>query len=983
MERVIDRAILVVGSVLALSCWSSGVDLCHETFQAQANIRGTELFQEGEKDFVKFWEKCALDLAWFEKWDKALEWNPPYAKWFASGKLNVSYNCLDRHLNQGKGNKTAFIWVNENQEKQIWSYNRLYEEVNKLANVLKNLGVQRGDRVALYMPMVPEAIASMLACTRIGAVHSVIFGGIGAQSVKDRILDAEASVLITADGSYRAGREVPYKKKLDDALDECPSLKNVIVLKHTGDELSLRKGRDHWYHELMEKAEDYCSPEPMGAEDPLFILYTSGTTGKPKGILHTTGGYLVGVHTTFKWVFDIKPDDIYWSTADIGWITGHSFVAYAPLSNGITQVIYEGAFEYPSRDQFAKIIDENKVTIFYTAPTLVRTFMKWGESCLKGSDLSSLRLLGTIGEPINPESWMWFHTFIGHGKCPIVDTWFQTETGALVISPIPGVTPLVPGSVTKALPGFEVDVLDEDGNSSPRGLLAIKKPYPSMMRGVYKNPDRYVSTYWSQWGGKYYFAGDAARRDEQGNLWIGGRCDEVLKVSGHRIGTSELENALIEHPAVSESAVVGVKDDIKGEKIVAFVILKDSYQEKVNIEEALRQTVGNYLGAYARPEKVVIVDKLPKTRSGKILRRILKNLIEGEEMGSVVTLSDPTCLEEIVEKCGTVNRQFYPEQQQKLLNLISPTPAFKPLDWAPISQSAEELSYLLTPILEEHLKMTNYDRLHLVRQFLDFYESKSGKMNSLEVLSLFKPDTSIALTRGSSCYGLIDELYDRLPAELNARRIPAVLGKRFQQKGWAKPSHVALLIKYASDKDEGYVLLDPNFDIEIPIILKSSGEGFVVDMKNKGRWNFRLKGDQIIVNHLNGGEEWNTVYDLKEYLNSSDVAIKPMIAGDRKICLISRNAKGEQQAYFSINLDQKEILWAIGYERQPSISFDDFLNQKNSWSPDFYSKFSFSKEELDTLIVKTIHQAPLLDKLREQYFDLLKKHPRKSEFYFE
>ena len=515
----------------------------------------------------KFWADCAQELDWFNKWNCVLEWESPYAKWFSGGTLNVSYNCLDRHVIKGKGDKTALIYLNENGEKRFLTYSKLLEEVNKISNFLKKMGVQRGDRIAIYMPMTPESIASMLACTRIGAVHLVIFGGMSAESVKDRILESEAKVLLTADGSWRSGKVITYKSQLDPILEECPSLETTLVLKHTGSPVELKKGRDYWYHEELSKFSKVCEPEKMDAEDPLFILYTSGTTGKPKGILHTTGGYLVAAHNTFKWIFDIKPEDVYWSTADIGWITGHSYVAYGPLSNCATQVIYEGSFDHPAKNQFARVIHECRVSVFYTAPTLIRMFMKWGDDCLVKAKLDSLRLLGSVGEPINPETWLWFHKYIGHERCPIVDTWFQTETGCIVIAPLPGVTPLLPGTATRALPGYKVDILDEEGNPSLKGYLAIMHPFPSMMRGIYKDPTRFKSTYWDKWQGMYYFAGDFASKDINDYFWLGGRCDEVLKIAGHRIGTAEIENALIQYNMVAESAVCGISILLKGKKL--------------------------------------------------------------------------------------------------------------------------------------------------------------------------------------------------------------------------------------------------------------------------------------------------------------------------------------------------------------------------------------------------------------------------------
>ena len=630
----------------------------NEAFQRNAFIKDSNIYEKG-KDYITFWETCAHDLDWFKKWETVLEWNSPYAKWFIGGKINVSYNCLDRHIKDQKGEKVAFFWKNEKGEKRTVTYNQMYQEVNRLANVLRSLGIKKGDKVAIYMPLVPESIAAMLACTRVGAIHTVIFGGIGAGAVKDRILDAEAKVLLTADGSYRRGKIIPYKKVADSILDECPTIEKVLVLEHTKEPVTMREKRDFWYHQEMEKASSYCKPEEMDSEDQLFILYTSGTTGKPKGIVHTTGGYLLGTHMTYKWVFDSKPEDVFWCTADIGWITGHSYLVYGPMSNAATQVIFEGSFDYPQKNVFSQIIDEYNVTIFYTAPTLIRMFMKWGDECLKDSKLDSLRLLGSIGEPINPETWHWFYTNIGHANCPIVDTWFQTETGAFVISPLPGITPLKPGSITQALPGFDVAILDDEGNESSRGFLAIKKPFPAMMRGLYKSHDRYVSTYWSKWDGKYYYAGDHSKVDKDNYIWIGGRSDEVLKVAGHRIGTAEIENALIENTMVAEAAAVGVNDELKGTAIIAFVVLKDEHQNEKDIKQVLKKSVASYLGAYARPKHIIVVKQLPRNRSGKILRRILKNSIEGKDLGNIVTLFNKDSLIEIEKKAKKIHTLMY------------------------------------------------------------------------------------------------------------------------------------------------------------------------------------------------------------------------------------------------------------------------------------------------------------------------------------
>ncbi|MEX0848603.1 MAG: acetate--CoA ligase [Candidatus Dependentiae bacterium] len=665
MNRNIHPFTLVVLSILANTMLSHAKENTYfnEAFARDALITNKNIYKEGE-DHVKFWNSHAKNLDWFEKWHTTLKWDSPHAQWFVGGKLNVSYNCLDRHIQNGNGNKVAFYYKNEEGKKRIITYSDMFIEVNKLANVLKSMGISKGDRVAIYMPLMPESIAAMLACTRIGAIHTVIFGGIGVGAVEDRIQDAQAKALLTVDGSLRAGKLIPYKKNVDTILSKCPSIEKVLVLQNLENHtVEMKSGRDFWYKDKMKTVENYCEPEKMDSEDPLFILYTSGTTGKPKGILHTTAGYLLGVHMTYQWVFDTKPDDVYWCTADIGWITGHSYVVYGPMSNCATQVLYDGSFAYPKKNVFSEIIDEFKVNIFYTAPTLIRLFMKWGSECLEGANLKSLRLLGSIGEPINPETWQWFYKHVGHEKCPIVDTWFQTETGAFVISPLPGVTALKPGSITQALPGYDVAILDEHGNESSRGYLAIRKPFPSMMRGVYNDPSRYISTYWEKWQNRYYYAGDHAQIDNDGYIWIGGRSDEVIKVSGHRIGTAEIENALLENKMVAEAGVVGVHDDITGSAIIAFVVLKNEYKIKDDIEQELKQTVTKYMGAYARPRHIVIVKQLPKNRSGKIVRRILKNAVEQKDLGNMVTLFNKESLPDIINKGIQLNQILYKQDK--------------------------------------------------------------------------------------------------------------------------------------------------------------------------------------------------------------------------------------------------------------------------------------------------------------------------------
>jgi acetyl-CoA synthetase len=621
-----------------------------DAFREKANVQSLCLFEEASQDREAFWASQAKSLVWFRQWDQVLTWDPPHAQWFVGGKLNASYNCLDRHMDTPVRNKLALIWEGENAEERAMTYEDLYREVNKFSNVLKSLGIRKGDKVAIYLPMVPEAVVAMLSCARIGAVHTVIFAGFSSEAVKDRILDAEAKLLITADGGLRKGKIVPLKEMADRALEGVTCVKDVIVLRRTGEPILFQEPRDHWYDLLMRDALLECPPEVMDAEDELYILYTSGTTGKPKGVVHTTGGYMVGATISMQWVFDIKPSDVYWCTADIGWVTGHSYVVYGPLSNGVTQLMYEGVPDFPERDRFWKLIEKYKVTILYTAPTAIRTFMKWGEEWPKGCDLSSLRLLGSVGEPINPEAWIWYHQYIGQERCPVVDTWWQTETGSIMIAPLPGVTPLKPGSATHPLPGIDVAILDDRGQAQSSGYLVITSPWPSMLRGIYKDPARYKETYWKKWEGGYYFAGDGAKRDEEGYFWLTGRVDDVINVSGHRLGTMEIESALVDSKIVAESAVIAVAHPIKGQAIVAFVSLKEKTVLDGDLENALKQHVVKKIGAIARPERIIFICDLPKTRSGKIMRRLLRDIAEGRVAGDTTTLSDPSVIESIKGK---------------------------------------------------------------------------------------------------------------------------------------------------------------------------------------------------------------------------------------------------------------------------------------------------------------------------------------------
>ncbi len=623
-----------------------------QAFREKAHVSDMSLYDEADKDSEAFWARMAGELQWMEPWNEVLSWNPPHAKWFVGGKLNVSANCLDRHVATARRNKAALIWEGEPGDRRTLTYWDLYREVNRFANVLKKLGVRKGDRVAIYLPMIPELPIAMLACTRVGAVHSVVFGGFSADSLRDRINDAEAKLVITANGGYRRGNIVPLKKFADEAIEGAPSVENVVVVKRGDFQIHFEEGRDHWWHVLVDDVDNYCEPEPMDAEDMLYILYTSGTTGKPKGIVHTTGGYLTQVAATTKYVFDLKDDDVWWAAADIGWVTGHSYIVYGPLALGIAGVMYEGSPDWPDKDRFWSIVEEYGVTCFYTAPTAIRAFMKWGEKWPEKHDLSSLRLLGTVGEPINPEAWMWYHEHIGGERCPVVDTWWQTETGAIMCTPLPGVTETKPGSTTKPFPGIQLDIVTGTGNTVEvgGGFLAIKGPWPSMLRGIYGDPERYVSTYWSKWSNEVYFPGDGAKRDADGYFWILGRIDDVLNVSGHRIGTMEVESALVDYPDVAEAAVVGRAHDIKGQAIAAFVTLKEGRPAPPSLVDDLKQHVVKRIGAIARPDDIILTADLPKTRSGKIMRRLLRDIAEGKALGDTTTLADPTVIEKLKEK---------------------------------------------------------------------------------------------------------------------------------------------------------------------------------------------------------------------------------------------------------------------------------------------------------------------------------------------
>jgi acetyl-CoA synthetase len=609
-------------------------------FVKRALVNKASVYAAATRDPVRFWEGRARQLRWLRPWKKALEWKPPYAKWFIGGKLNVADNCLDRHVAGPHRTKAALIWEGEPGDSRTLTYWDLYREVQRFAAALKRHGVRKGDRVTIYMPMVPEVAIAMLACARIGAPHSVIFGGFSPESVRDRIHDADSKIVITADGGWRRGTIVPLKKNTDEALRECPGVSTVIVLKRTGQPIDMQAPRDIWWDDFVKGVEAKCPAEPMDSEDMLYLLYTSGSTGKPKGIIHTTGGYLTGITATHEWVFDVHDNDVFWCTADVGWVTGHSYVVYGPLANGATTVMYEGTPDFPDKDRFWRIIEKHGITICYTAPTAIRTFMRWGEQYPHRCDLSSLRLLGTVGEPINPEAWVWYWKVIGGGRCPVVDTWWQTETGHILITPLPGVTTLKPGSATRAFPGIDAEVFDEQGKPAKSGYLVLRKPWPGMLRGIWGDPDRFVKQYWSKYD-NIYFTGDGAKRDEDGYFWLLGRVDDVMNVSGHRVSTMEVESALVDHKQVAEAAVIGRPHEIKGQAIAAFVTVKTGVATSKELQDELKQHVTKKIGALARPDDIIFSAELPKTRSGKIMRRLLRDIAEGRALGDTTTLADP------------------------------------------------------------------------------------------------------------------------------------------------------------------------------------------------------------------------------------------------------------------------------------------------------------------------------------------------------
>jgi acetyl-CoA synthetase len=618
-------------------------------FVQAAQVKSPAVYKEAARNPVAFWEKQARTLRWIRPWRKGLEWKLPYARWFVGGKLNVSDNCLDRHVEGARRNKAALIWEGEPGDSRVLTYRDLYREVNRFASALRKHGVKKGDAVTIYMPMIPELPIAMLACARIGAPHSVVFGGFSPESLRDRINDCKSRVVITTDGGYRRGGLVPLKKNTDEALKECPFVTTVIVYKRTGQEIAWQQDRDVWWDDFVKHGDAYVKPEPMDAEDMLYLLYTSGSTGRPKGIVHTTGGYLTGVSATHRMIFDLRDDDVYWCTADIGWVTGHSYIVYGPLANGATGVMYEGTPDYPDKDRFWRIVEKYGITILYTAPTAIRTFVRWGEEYPDRCDLSSLRLLGTVGEPINPEAWVWYWKVIGKGRCPIVDTWWQTETGQILITPLPGLTVCKPGSATLPFPGVEADVVNDRGESVEAGYLVLKRPWPAMLRGIYGDPERYQKQYWSQVPGMY-FTGDGAKRDKDGYLWLLGRIDDVMNISGHRVSTMEVESALVDHPAVAEAAVIGRTHEIKGQAIAAFVTIKAGIPASEALKDEIKAHVARKIGALARPDDIIFSAELPKTRSGKIMRRLLRDVAEGRVLGDTTTLADATVVADLKKK---------------------------------------------------------------------------------------------------------------------------------------------------------------------------------------------------------------------------------------------------------------------------------------------------------------------------------------------
>ncbi len=629
-----------------------------EEFRANAVVQDAAIYEEAERDPEAFWAKQADELHWFEKWDQVLDWsNPPFAKWFVGGKLNASYNCVDRHVEAGLGDRVAFHWRGEEGEERDITYADLHRDVQRFANALKDRGIGKGDVVGIFLPMIPEVAVAMLACARIGAPHNVVFGGFSPESVRERMEFSDAKALVTVDGARRKGKTAPIKRQVDEAMGDVASIETIFVVRHTGEACEMQDGRDVWFGDAMEAAEAECPAEPLDAEHPLYVLYTSGSTAKPKGILHTTGGYLTGATFTHRVVFDLKPEsDVYWCGADVGWVTGHTYIVYGPLANGATSVMYEGAPDYPDKDVWWDIIERFGVTIFYTAPTAIRACMKWGSEYPRKHDLSSLRLLGTVGEPINPKAWLWYHKVIGAGRCPIVDTWWQTETGHIMISPLPGITETKPGSATFPLPGIDAAVVDErtgEDTGTEQGLLVLRRPWPGMLRTLYRDDERFVATYWERFGRETYLVGDAARKDKDGYFWVIGRIDDVINVSGHRLSTAEVESAVVSYAKVAECAVIGQSDEVTGQAICAFVTLEGTLEGDEALEQEIREHVAEKIGKLARPKRIIWSADLPKTRSGKIMRRLLRDIAEGRELGDVTTLRDPGVMKDLEAKVGS------------------------------------------------------------------------------------------------------------------------------------------------------------------------------------------------------------------------------------------------------------------------------------------------------------------------------------------
>lgn len=951
------------------------------TMMSGVLLLASEASLKKSENYVAYWENQAKNLDWFKGWSKTQGSGFPFTTWFIDGELNACYNCLDRHILAGNGSRVAFYWENEKGDCRILTYKDMYDEVNRLANYYKSIGLKKGDRIAIYMPMIPESLMAMLAAVRVGMVHNFIFGGIGGESVRTRINDSEAVLLVTADGGMRRGKIINYKKVVDEILSECPSVKTTLVFKYNNEPINMVPGRDFYWQENVSKMLPHCPCTSVGSEDMMFLLYTSGTTGKPKGIIHTTGGYLTGVNTSFKLVFDAKPEtDVYWCTADPGWITGHSYSVYGPMCNGMTQVMYDGAFDYPKKDQFAYLIEKYHVTTFYTAPTFISMLMQWGEKdCIGSHKLDSLRWLGSIGEPLKVEVWHWYNEFIGKKRCPIIDTWFQTETGALAISPIPWVTKLKPGSITKALPGYEADVLDEAGNSSKQGFLALLHPFPSMMRGIYKDSDRYLKTYFCKWNGKYYYAGDRAQKDNDDYIYVGGRADEVLKVAGHRIGTAEVETSILNDLRVAETAVIGVQDDVRGSVIAAFVVLKDSTLACENFANELKSRVQKEMGGYARPSHIIFVSQVPKNRSGKIIRRLLKSAFDEVDLGNTETLINPSAIDDVRKAICNYKKQLKEKKR---------------LDSAPFYHittksilGKEELKNILQPLLSKHLQSTVYNRLYPIVDFLKYYKT----LKNVPILDALKnyDIKKVALQKENygSCFTLINQMFADLPSGLNAHFIPVKLSKKFRQDGWDEFSHTAICIYYENQKDKndkGFVILEPNLDVPVPLFFSKTGDKTTVDMGPKrGLWTFEFDGNEVICcGHERPGEKpWsqqekedNKIIFIVDrgVIAPYDYALRPMMATDETMSVVSRNAQGVHTAHLKLNLPKKTITCSLNGKYLPQRTFEEFL-KKPSFEKDFCKVLKMDRARLAEAVVEVIKSQDLLKQLREDFLKEVNK----------